>query len=110
MTINILFSLLGLTFANWVYAHVAYNKYFQDRPFSAYAISILAAAITTAAWVLLIRNVKTHKEIFITNIIWDVGATMLCVIFPIMLYNVKLDMKTVIGCAIAIIGLLIAKI
>ena len=108
--IHLLFSIFGIVFANWVYAHVSYNKYFQDRPLSAYAVSILAAAITTAAWVLLIRNVKTPKEVFITNIIWDVGATMLCVVFPIMLYNVRLDMKTVIGCTIAIIGLLIAKI
>lgn len=109
MIINVLFSILGLTFANWVYAHVAYNKYFQERPFTAYAVSILAAAITTAAWVLLIRNVKATKDVFITNLIWDVGATILCVTLPIIMFNVKLDMKTAIGCVIAIVGIIITK-
>ena len=108
--IHLLFSIFGIVFANWVYAHVSYNKYFQDRPFTAYAVSILAAAITTAAWVLLIRNVKATKDVFITNLIWDVGATILCVTFPILLFNVKLDMKTAIGCTIAIAGIIITKI
>jgi drug/metabolite transporter (DMT)-like permease len=110
MIINVLFSILGLTFANWVYAHVAYNKYFQERPFTAYAVSILAAAITTAAWVLLIRNVKTTRDVFITNLIWDVGATILCVTLPIIMFNVKLDMKTAIGCVVAIAGIIITKV
>ena len=32
------------------------------------------------------------------------------VLFPILMYNFKLDMKTVIGCSIAVIGIVIAKI
>ena len=110
MIINVIFSIFGVVFANWVYAHVAYNKYFQDRPFTAYAVSILAAAITTGAWVLLIRSVKATKDVFITNLVWDVGAKILCVSFPILLFDVKLDMKTAIGCIIAIAGIIITKI
>lgn len=110
MIVNVLFSVFGVVFANWVYAHVAYNKYFEDKPFLAYFISIGAAAITTAAWVLLIRNVKAVKDVFITNLIWDVGATILCVTFPILMFNVKLDLKTAIGCTLAILGIIITKV
>ena len=110
MIINVLFSVIGVVFANWVYAHVAYNKYFEDKPFTAYVVSILAAAVTTAAWVLLIRNVKVTKDVFITNLIWDVGATILCVTLPIIVFDIKLDIKTIIGCIIAIVGIIITKV
>jgi len=110
MIISVLFSIIGVIFANWVYAHVSYNKYFEDKPLTAYIVCIFAAALTTAAWLLLIRNVKITKEVFIINLIWDVGATILCVTFPIIIFDVKLDIKTIIGCIIAIIGIIITKV
>lgn len=106
----IFLSFLGISIANWIYADICYSKTYNDKPWTVYGLCMLAAFISTNGWYFLIRNIKTPKELLITNIIWDVGATILCVVFPIMLYNVKFDMKTIIGCMIAILGLLIAKI
>ena len=106
----ILLSVIGISIANWIYADICYSKSYDDKPWIVYGLCMLAAFISTNGWYFLIRNIKAPKDLLITNIIWDVGATILCVVFPIMLYNVKFDMKTIIGCMIAIIVLLIAKI
>jgi uncharacterized membrane protein len=110
MWIIVISSLIGVSIANWIYADLCYNKLYADKPWTVYGLCMFAAFISTNGWFFLIRNIKSPKELVLTNILWDVGATVLCIVFPILLYNVRIDMKTIIGCIIAIIGLIIAKI
>jgi len=89
---------------------VSYDTYFDSRPVLAYTISIAAAVVATAMWLYLVRTYSEKKDIFVLNTVWDVVVSIITILVPLFMYNIKMDMKTLIGCVIAIIGILITKL
>lgn len=105
----VLASIVGCVLANAVYVMAAYDPAFKASPAKAYGLPILAAILSTAAWIWLIRTVDSDRQTFFINLTWDVGATLLVVSLPIFMYGFRVDARTVLGCLISIIGLVIAK-
>jgi len=89
---------------------ISYDTYFDSRPVLAYSIAIGSAIVATAMWLYLIRTYSEKKDIFVVNVVWDVVVSIITILVPLLVYNIKMDMKTVIGCVLAIIGILIAKL
>jgi|LakMenEpi03Aug12_release.lakeMendotaPanAssembly.Ray.scaffolds.fasta_scaffold294490_2 hypothetical protein len=89
---------------------ISYDTYFDNRPVLAYSISIIAAVVATAMWLYLVRTYDEKKDIFVINVIWDVVVSMITILVPLFMYNVKMDMKTLIGGILAIVGVLITKL
>ena len=89
---------------------VSYDTYFDSRPVLAYTISIAAAVVATAMWLYLVRTYSEKKDIFVLNTVWDVVVSLITILVPLFMYNIKMDMKTVIGCVLAIVGILITKL
>jgi len=89
---------------------VSYDTYFDSRPALAYGISIVAALVATIMWLYLIRTYDKKADIFVVNIIWDVVVSLITILVPLFMYNIKIDMKTLIGGILAIAGVLITKL
>lgn len=100
--------LMGAILTNVAFAMVSYDNAIRNGNL-AYLIAILAGAGAAASWCLLVRNTP-EKNQFFANITWDVGVTVLFLILPFIMYHLKIDMKSTIGAAVAVIGLLIMKI
>jgi uncharacterized membrane protein len=93
------------------YMCLCYCEYFKSRPFEAYLVGILASIVSTISWLYLIRNYTENKNnILYINLCWDVCASILYIIIPIMFFDVKLDLKVSIGCVLTVLGLVIIKI
>ncbi len=93
-----------------VFSVVSYDTYFDSRPELAYGISIVAAVVATVMWLYLVRTYHEKKDVFVINVIWDVVVSMITILVPLFMYNVKMDMKTLIGGILAVVGVLITKI
>jgi drug/metabolite transporter (DMT)-like permease len=89
---------------------ISYDTYFDTRPVMAYGISIVAALVATVMWLYLIRTYDKKTDIFVVNVIWDVVVSLITILVPLFMYNVKMDMKTLIGAILAIVGVLITKL
>ena len=89
---------------------ISYDTYFNTRPVLAYGISIVAALVATVMWLYLIRTYDEKTDIFVVNVIWDVVVSLITILVPLFMYNVKMDMKTLVGGILAIVGVLITKI
>jgi hypothetical protein len=105
---NYLIIFLGVVLANWIFTMVSYDSSIRMNPVLSYPMAIFAGTLSASCWVYLVRNLP-DKEQFITNMIWDIGVTIICIILPLLLYTIKLDLKTIVGVTIAVIGLIIAK-
>ena len=110
MFIPVAIGTLAIISANYLYSLVAYSDKCKDDPYMAYGLGILAAMISIVAWIMLIRHYKDPNTIMIINCIWDVGGTITLLAIPLFLFDFKLDTKTVVGCVISVIGIIIAKI
>ena len=89
---------------------ISYDTYFDSRPVLAYTISLVAAVVATAMWLYLVRTYSEKKDIFVLNTVLDVVVSLITILVPLFMYNIKMDMKTVIGCVLAIVGILITKL
>jgi hypothetical protein len=99
-----LIAYIGLTF-------LSFSDKFVDRPFQWYGIGASAGAFTMIFWLYLVRTYGDNKNtVFYINLCWDVAVCLMFVILPIIFCNVKLDVKSVIGCVIAVSGLIIMKV
>ena len=105
-----LFGLIAMCVVTWLYTIVAYDKWFVDKPVLSYFVANLGGIISISTWMFLIRQLKDDKYILIVNVVWDVGITLMVILFPIFLFNVKIDLKTAIGCTLAVLGIIIAKV
>ena len=89
---------------------LCYCEYFKTRPVEAYSLAIIASIISTITWLYMIRNYTENKNsILYINLFWDVCASLIYIIFPIIFFDIKLDIKTIIGCTLAVLGLVVAK-
>lgn len=105
----IITSIIGCITANTIYVMAAYDPSFKSNPWKGYGLPVLAAICSTTAWMWLIRTIDSDRQTFWINMAWDVGATLLVILLPMLLYSVKVDTRTMVGCLIALIGLIIAK-
>jgi len=94
--------------ANIMFVTISYNESVRLDAVKSYSIGIIASVIAVVGWLYLIRNTE-HKNIFFVNILWDVGVTVLCVILPVLMYNIRLDTKAIVGTIIALVGVAIVK-
>jgi ABC-type transport system involved in cytochrome c biogenesis permease subunit len=94
-----------------VYICLCYCEYFKTRPVEAYSLGVIASIVSTMTWLYMIRHYAENKNsILYINLLWDVAASLVYVILPIIFFDVKLDLRTSVGCILAIIGLVIAKV
>ena len=89
---------------------ISYDTYFDNKPVLAYGISSVAALVATIMWLYLIRTYDEKSDIFVVNVIWDVVVSLITILVPLFMYNVKMDTKTLIGAILAIVGVLITKL
>ena len=88
---------------------MAYDRKYDNDPVMAYGLAIFAAIISITGWVYVIRHFKEPNTIMVVNIIWDVGGTIVLHLIPLFLFDFKIDTKTIVGCIISIVGIIIAK-
>ena len=110
MIIPILIGFVAISLSSYIYSLVAYDKKYDNNAFMAYTLAILAAVISVTAWTFLVRHIKEPNNIMVINCIWDVGVTIMVLVFPLFLFDFKIDTKTIVGCVISVIGIIIAKI
>ncbi len=106
----ILLGFTAITVSSYLYCLVAYEDTYKEKAIVAYSIAIIAAIISVTAWTFLVRHYKDPNTIMIINCIWDIGVTIMVLAFPLFLFDFKIDTKTIIGCVISVIGIIIAKI
>lgn len=93
-----------------IYTCLCYCEYFKTRPVEAYSLGVIASIVSTMTWLYMIRHYAENKNsILYINLLWDVVASLIYVILPIIFFDIKLDAKTAIGCIITIVGLIITK-
>lgn len=110
MMMPIILGFAAITVSSYLYCLVAYNDTYKEKALIAYSVGIIAAIISVTAWTFLIRHYKDPNTIMIINCIWDIGVTIMVLAFPLFLFDFKIDTKTIIGCMISVVGIIIAKI
>ena len=106
----VLLGFTAITISSYIYCLVAYADKVKNSLVYSYGLAIIAAIISVSAWTYVIRNYKDPNSIMVINCIWDIGVTIMVLAFPIFLFDFKIDTKTIIGCVISVIGIVIAKI
>ena len=101
---------IAITVSSYLYALVAYSDKCQKNALFAYTLAIIAAILSVTTWTCLVRHYKDPNTIMIINCIWDIGVTIMVLAFPLFLFDFKIDTKTIVGCVISVIGIIIAKI
>lgn len=104
---TVILSSVGAVVANVFFTIVSYSSEIRASPM-AYPLAVFSGGLAAASWVALIRKLSLEQQ-FVTNLIWDVGVTLLCVILPLIVFHVKIDLKTGVGAGVAVLGLIIAK-
>jgi hypothetical protein len=102
----LLWTFLGAIIANLIYAYVSFNEHVRTDAWKAYPLGIFASAIGAISWMYMIRHLR-HEHIFLANLSWDVLVALLIVILPIFIYGIKLDLKAILGCILAISGIIL---
>ena len=102
----LIWTFLGAIVANLIYAYVSFNEDVRTVAWKAYSFAIFASAIGASSWIYMIRHLK-HDHIFLANLSWDVLVAILIVILPIFIYGIKLDLKAILGCILAISGIIL---
>lgn len=110
MKIPILIAFFSVCFCNYLYCLIAYDVKYESKPVVSYILGSIAATVSIISWMYLVRQYRDPNTIMIVNVIWDVGGTIALILWPFILYDFKIDTKTIIGCVIAIIGIIITKI
>lgn len=94
--------------ANSAWIAVSYDHRVRGNASLAYALSIAAGALSGWMWCYMAMAMEKH-QMFVANMAWDVGVTIIFLSLPILFYGVRLDLQTCIGTTIAVLGLLIMK-
>lgn len=103
----LIWTFLGAIVANLIYSYVSFNEAVRTDAWRAYPLAILASAIGVTSWMFMIRHLK-NEDIFLANLSWDVLVKALLIVFlPIFLYGVKLDIRAILGCILAISGVVL---
>ena len=102
----IFWAFLGAIIANQIYAYVSFNESVRTDAWRAYPLGILASIIGAASWMYMIRHLK-HEHIFLANLSWDVLVALLLILVPIFMYGIKLDTKAILGCILAVSGIIL---
>jgi len=95
----LLFNVYLLTF---FYAGLTYSSVKQS-PFYPY-ISAIFSLILGLLWGFIIKLTNTKESIYILNVFWDVGVSLIWIIMPIILLGVSLNSKQIIGAVLLIAG------
>ena len=103
-------AIVSISISSFIYAIVAYDTRCANNAFLSYLLSIIAAIISVSAWTYVVRYYRDPNATMIINVAWDLGVGIMLILFPLILFDLKIDTKTIIGCVIATIGLLIAKL
>jgi uncharacterized membrane protein len=109
MTLTVIYSIFGAFIANVLFTIVAYGSACRDNGDITYFTAVMGGIIAAYSWAALVLKMP-QDQMFITNLIWDVGVTIMFVFLPFIMYDIKVDIKTMIGAIIAVIGIIIAKI
>ena len=110
MFLPFLIAFIIIVVTNFLYSIVAYSEKCQQNAVYAYSLAIFSALISIIGWLYLARHYKEPNSIMVINCIWDVGGTITLLLLPLLVFDFKIDTKTIIGCVIAVIGIIIAKI
>jgi uncharacterized membrane protein len=99
--------IIAITVSNIIWCMVSYDPSIRMGTY-AYHLCVFGGLISSFAWCYMIRNLQQSQQ-YIANVMWDVGVTLIFLILPLTMYHIKMDLKTGIGTAVAVIGLIIIK-
>lgn len=102
----LLWTFLGAIMANILYVYISFDDSIRLNAWKIYSIGIFAGIVATTSWIYMIRHLS-NKYIFIANFGWDITVTVLCALLPIFMYGIKLDFKAILGCILAILGVIL---
>ena len=78
---NLVIGLFAISAASLLYTIVAFDRSYSSKPVMSYFLANLAAFISVSAWMFLVRQSKNQKEIFVLNVMWDIGVTLMWLFF-----------------------------
>ena len=102
--------IISIIVSSFIYSIVAYDHRFEKNVLLSYTLSVIAAIISVTAWTYMIRYYRDPNITMIINVAWDLGIGVMLILFPLILFDHKIDTKTIVGCVISVIGIIIAKI
>lgn len=102
----LIWTFLGAIIANVLYVYVSFDETIRNDAWRIYSIGIFGGIIATASWIYMVRHLSS-KYIFLANFGWDITVTVLCALLPIFMYGIKLDLKAILGCILAIAGVVL---
>jgi len=102
----LLWTFLGAIVANVLYVYISFDESIRLNAWKIYSIGSFASVVAALSWIYMIRHLN-HKNIFFANFAWDITVTVLCATLPIFMYGIKLDLKAILGCILAISGVIL---
>ena len=110
MILNYIIAITTVIISSYLYVVISYHPKCQENSWLAYSLGVFVALFSVNIWVWLVRGIKDPNNILVLNCVWDIGITVLVLLLPVVLYDIKFETKTLIGCIIAVIGIIIAKV
>jgi drug/metabolite transporter (DMT)-like permease len=95
--------------ASLIYSAAAIISYIPIRHSIRVLVGIVLGNIGTFLWYYLIKN-KTHQDIYISGLIWDVIMVGSFVVVPALFFNIKFTTNMIIGFILIISGLILIKV
>jgi len=100
--------ILGVILSNVIWCMVSYDPNIRLNALLAYPMCVFGGSLSAFLWCYMIRHLQQSQQ-YVANVIWDVGVTIIFIVLPIIMYHVRMDIKTAIGIAVTLVGLLIIK-
>lgn len=95
-----------------IYCAMAYISYEVGFKSSIYyfPVGLILALLANFIWLTIAKRTLDTKELFIYALIWDICLTLSYFVTPLVLFNLSLDIKHVIGVILIILGIIAIKI
>jgi len=103
----LLWTFLGAIIANVLYVYISFDESIRLNAWKIYSIGSFASVVGGISWIYMVRHLSGYKQIFLANFGWDITVTILCTLLPIIMYGIKIDYKTTLGCILAISGIVL---
>jgi len=99
---------IAVLLSNIIWCMVSYDPSIRMNALLAYPMCVFGGSLSAFFWCYMIRHLQQSQQ-YIANVMWDVGVTLIFIVLPLIMYHIRMDLKTAIGTAVAVIGLIIIK-
>jgi hypothetical protein len=99
----ILFSLFAVIIYS-TYTFIGYSEKIKETAYY-YPVGISLMVLAHILWLTLAKKTNDSTVLYHYGLVWDIASTISCYLIPILFYGVKLNLTSIVGFLLVLVGL-----